>query len=146
MMDNQSKTVSYKIMGLAPLIQVFDMPLSLKFYRDLLGFKITASSGESDDVDWVLLKLNDTELMLNTAYEKLNRPLKPDTVRIAAHADTTLYFGCPDTDALYEHLQNKNFSVNKPQITQYSWKALNLTDPDGYGLCFHWPLEELSEI
>ncbi|MDB4900914.1 MAG: hypothetical protein JWQ63_195 [Mucilaginibacter sp.] len=145
-MDNQSKTASYKIMGLTPLIQVFDMPVSLKFYRDLLGFKIISSSGEGDDVVWVLLKLNNTELMLNTAYEKLSRPLNPDPDRIAAHADTALYFGCPDTDALYEHLQNKNFSIDKPQITQYGWKALTLTDPDGYCLCFHWPLEELSEV
>jgi hypothetical protein len=37
-----------------------------------------------DDVDWVLLKLNSIELMLNTAYEKQNRPPEPDEQRIAA--------------------------------------------------------------
>jgi glyoxylase I family protein len=65
-----------KIEGMAPLIQVFDMPVSLKFYRDILGFSIAMSSGEGDDddVDWVLLKLNNMELMLNTAYERGLRP------------------------------------------------------------------------
>ena len=129
-----------KIDGMAPLIQVFDMPVSLKFYRDLLGFSVAMSSGEGDDVDWVLLKINNTELMLNTAYEKELRPLKPDADRIAAHEDLTLYFGCPDTDALYRYLQANNVIVNKPEITKYNWKALNFKDPDGYGLCFHWPL------
>jgi glyoxylase I family protein len=131
-----------KIEGMAPLIQVFDMPVSLKFYRDILGFSIAMSSGEGDDddVDWVLLKLNNMELMLNTAYERGLRPLKPDAYRIATHGDLTLYFGCPDTDALYEYFQTNNVAVDKPEITQYNFKALTIKDPDGYGLCFHWPL------
>lgn len=135
-----SPNSAVKIEGMAPLIQVFDMPVSLKFYRDLLGFLVAMSSGEGDDVDWVLLRLNDIELMLNTAYERDFRPLKPDADRIAAHGDLTLYFGCPDTDALYEHLHTNNIAVNKPEITQYNFKALTIKDPDGYLLCFHWPL------
>ena len=29
-----------KIQGMAPLIQVFDMPRSVAFYRDVLGFEL----------------------------------------------------------------------------------------------------------
>lgn len=54
------------------------MSVALGFYRDVLGFEIVQASGEDDDVDWVLLKLNSIELMLNTAYEKPDRPLGPD--------------------------------------------------------------------
>ncbi|MGN6397063.1 MAG: VOC family protein [Mucilaginibacter sp.] len=129
-----------KIEGLAPLLYVFDMPASLKFYRDILGFKVVLSSEQNDTADWVLLKLNTTELMLNTAYEMENRPKKPDANRLAMHADTWLYFGCPDTDALYEHLKSHGVELDKPGITKYNWKAIHLKDPDGYGLCFHWPL------
>lgn len=60
------------------MLQVFDMSVALGFYRDVLGFEIVQASGEDDDVDWVLLKLNSIELMLNTAYEKPDRPLGPD--------------------------------------------------------------------
>lgn len=141
-MSSQNHIPTFAISGMAPLIQVFDMPASLRFYRDILGFKIMASSGEGDDVDWVLLKLNDIEFMLNTAYEKPGRPDTPDLIRIAAHTDTSFYFGCPDTDALYAHLQKKGINVNKPVITKYNWKALDVKDPDGYLLCFHWPAEE----
>src|SRR5688572_3039272 len=95
------------IKGMAPLLQVFDMPTSLRFYRDILSFNVTESSGESDDVDWVMLTLNDITLMLNTAYEKDARPRKPEGIRIAAHADTSLYFGCPDVNGLYDILSEK---------------------------------------
>ena len=131
-----------EIKGMAPYIEVFDMPASLHFYRDILGFELKMSSGEGDDVDWVLLELNNIQLMLNTAYERTKRPAQPDQTRIKGHKDMTFYFGCPDVDALYHYLLVKNVSVKKePHITIYGWKAIHLRDPDEYGLCFHWPLD-----
>lgn len=139
----QKKTdPSIYLKGMAPLLQVFDMPASLRFYRDLLGFEVVQASGTGDGVDWVLLRLNDIELMLNTAYEKPNRPFTPDLNRQAAHGDTTLYFGCPDTDGTYSYLIDKGLDIEKPVITGYGWKALSLIDPDGYHLCFHYPLND----
>lgn len=144
-MTEQTNHTAINLEGIAPLLQVFDMPTSLKFYRDILGFKIIQSSGHGDDVDWILLKLNDIELMLNTAYEKSNRPHVPDLKRKSAHSDTILYFGCPDTDATYSYLIEKGLELQKPEITGYGWKALNLIDPDGYHLCFHYPIQDLPK-
>ena len=76
-MDKQNDILKIDLQGMAPLMQVFDMPTSLKFYRDILGFKVVQSSGEGDNVDWVLLELNKIELMLNSAYEKEYRPANP---------------------------------------------------------------------
>ena len=126
--------------GLCPLIQVFDMPTSLRFYRDLLGFDVFSSSPPRapDDCDWVWLKLNGTELMLNTAYEHHSRPQSPDPARVAAHDDTCLYIGCPDVDLAYRQLLAKGLSPKEPKIAPYGMKQLYLKDPDGYGLCFQW--------
>jgi catechol 2,3-dioxygenase-like lactoylglutathione lyase family enzyme len=66
------------IRGVAPLLQVFDMPAALHFYRDVLGFEIWCRSGPGDDCDWVGLRLHGAELMLNTAYGADKRP--PDRV------------------------------------------------------------------
>jgi hypothetical protein len=30
--------------GLTPLVQVFDMPTSVRFYRDVLGFEVVSTS------------------------------------------------------------------------------------------------------
>ncbi|MES1159224.1 MAG: VOC family protein [Bacteroidota bacterium] len=129
------------IEGIAPLLQVFDMPNSLRFYRDILGFTVQESSGQGDDVDWVLLKLNDFILMLNTAYERDSRPSSPDPARLAGHQDLTLYLGYPDIDVFYEYLSGKGVKVDRPQITKYNWKAIHFFDPDGYQICFHWPVK-----
>lgn len=130
------------IRGMAPLFQVFDMPASIRFYRDKLGFEVIEQAPPGDDCDWALLRLNGSELMLNTAYEKDERPPAPDPARNASHGDITIYFGCPDVDAVYTHLYEKGIDVKKPAVTHYGFKSLGLTDPDGYGLCFHWPVEQ----
>ena len=50
--------MSIEIRGVCALLQVFDMPTSVRFYRDVLGF--------------------------NTAYEQEHRPARPDPARVAA--------------------------------------------------------------
>lgn len=127
--------------GICPLLQVFDMPTSVHFYRDLLGFEIVSNSPprSPNDFDWVWLKLNSTELMLNTAYEFDSRPPAPDPTRIAAHDDTCLYIGCPNVDAAFKYLCDKGLELKGPKVAHYGMKQLYLKDPDGFGICFQWP-------
>ena len=130
------------VRGLAPLLSVFDMPTSIKFYCEGLGFEIVATDRKAaPHFDWVLLRLNGSELMLNTAYDEGHRPPSPDPARIAAHQDAAIYFGCPDVDAAYAHLQEKGLNVQAPKVVWYGMKQLYLTDPDGYLLCFQWRAE-----
>jgi hypothetical protein len=77
--------------------------------------------------------------MLNTAYEKPNRPPTPDPIRLLGHQDLCFYFGSTDIDALYEYFKSQGIDLEPPVITGYGWKAIYLSDPDGYGLCFHKP-------
>ncbi len=131
-----------EVRGMAPLLSVFDMPTSLHFYCDLLGFQIMKSDANAaPNFDWVLLSLNGVELMLNTAYEAPNRPPAPDTARLAAHRDTTLYFGCPDVDGAYEHLKAAGLQLHPPKVAYYGMKQIYISDPDSYPLCFHWAVE-----
>jgi glyoxylase I family protein len=132
-----------QVEGLAPLFQVFDMPASIHFYRDPLGFEVIKTSKplseHADDVTWAMLQLNDTIVMLNTAYEPEYRPAVPDPARIAAHADSALYFGCRDVDHAYQQLRELGLNVKEPVVAPYGMKQVNLSDPDGYHLCFQWP-------
>jgi len=135
--------MSIEIKGMAPLLQVFDMPTSIAFYRDVLGFEVVSTSRPGEEnFGWALLRLNGIELMLNTAYEDDSRPAKPDPARIAAHDDTAIYFGCPDVEAAYEYLRERVANLQKPKVAHYGMKQLYLHDPDGYNLCFQWPVEK----
>src|SRR5271170_4658440 len=126
------------VRGVAPLLQVFDMPTSIAFYCEGLGFEIVATSRPGPVFGWALLRLDGVDLMLNTAYEDDSRPAAPDPARIAAHSDTGIYFGCPDVDGAYAHLRERKVEAKPPRVAPYGMRQLYVTDPDGYVLCFQW--------
>jgi catechol 2,3-dioxygenase-like lactoylglutathione lyase family enzyme len=132
--------LAIEVRGVCTLVLVFDMPTSLKFYRDVLGFEVVATNDDDagDFVDWCHLRLGKTDLMLNGMYEAGDRPPVPDKARAAVHSDVCLYFGCPDVDAAYRHLRAKGLDVKEPRVAPYGMKQLYLLDPDGYNLCFQW--------
>jgi glyoxylase I family protein len=133
------KSMGIDMRGLCPLIQVFDMPTSLHFYRDVLGFEIVQRSQDSDECGWCWLRsAGGAELMLNTAYDDGERPPMPDAARMRAHDDTGLFIGCPDVDAAYECLKSKGIKVDPPKVAWYGMKQMYLKDPDGFGICFQW--------
>src|SRR5688572_21470641 len=119
--------------GLVPLLQVFDMPYSVRFYRDVLGFEVIEASPErsSDDSDWVWLRRDGMELMLNTAFEFDQRPGQPDAGRAQAHRDTELYFACRELDAAYSYLVSKGIEATEPKVAPYGMRQVYLSDPDG---------------
>jgi catechol 2,3-dioxygenase-like lactoylglutathione lyase family enzyme len=131
-----------EIRSMTPLLEVFDMPTTVSFYRDLVGFEVIARSGSDDNSDWVHLRLADVDLMLNTAYENDKRPPDPDPARVRAHCDTALFFGCPHVDGAYAYLRDRGVDLKPPHNAPYGMRQLYLTDPDGFNLCFQWPVSD----
>ena len=130
--------------GLTPLIQVYDMPEAMRFYCGTLGFEVVASSPEIEAPEgrychWSWLRLGGAELMLNTAYDTGERPETPDTARWRGHADTCLYIGCADVDAVHAELTARGITLQPTKIAPYGMKQLHLRDPDGYAICFQTP-------
>jgi glyoxylase I family protein len=137
--------MSIDVRRMTPLLEVFDMPTSLAFYRDLLGFEVVGRSGPDDNSDWVLLRQNDIHLMLNTAYESDERPPAPDPLRVRTHHDTALFFSCPDVDSAFRYLQERGVRAEPPKNAPYGMRQLYFMDPDGFSICFQWPVENDSD-
>lgn len=131
--------MTIQVRGMAPLLQVFDMPASLRFYTEVLGFEVIRTAGPAGDTGWAWLSLQGTELMLNTQYELPERPAAPDPARQSAHADTMLFFAAPDPATVAAQLRAAGRRVEYTERTGYGFRAATTTDPDGYQLVFHWP-------
>jgi hypothetical protein len=86
-----------------------------------------------------MVKLADSTVMLNTAYERDKRPPAPDPARIAAHLDTGLFFACDNADDIYVQLLARHWPADKPVTQSYGMRQVYTRDPDGYGLCFQHP-------
>lgn len=133
--------MAFEFAGVAPLIQVFDMPAAVRFYRDILGFEVAMQSRPGDQFDWALLRGGGCVLMLNTLYESDSRPAVLDSSRKEIHGDVGFYFDCADLDAAYEYLRSKRVEAEKPVVRDYGMRQLMVRDPDGYWLCFQHPVE-----
>ncbi len=125
------------VRGLTTLLEVFDLPTSIAFYRDVLGFELVAG----DDSWWCMLKLGEATLMLNTAYEDHERPPEPDPARVRGHADTSLYFASPTPDEIYADLRSKGCTVTEPTVTSYGMRQVSTKDPDGFQIFFVCPAD-----
>ncbi len=126
--------------GLSPLLQVYDMARALGFYRDVLGFELAASSPPDDEghFDWCMLELGGAVLMLNTAYERHDRPAAEPERR--EDRGVTLYLGCTSVDEVYAHMRDKGWNVKPPTSAPYGMRQLYVRDPDGFELCFQHPV------
>ncbi len=130
--------MSFLPLGLTPLIGVFDMPRSLAFYRDTLGFTVVSTSPEVETAEgrfshWMWLRFGSAEIMLNTQYDSNERPPTPPekTPRSAA-----FYIGCSDVEHAYRELTNRGLKAHPPKVAPYGLKIFSVEDPDGYTIVF----------
>jgi glyoxylase I family protein len=124
-----------------PLLQVYDMPTALAFYRDLLGFEVLHSAPPGPVTHWVMLRNGDVHLMLNTKYEfDYERPLEPD--RTSGRDDFVLYLLCEDADAAYRELEAKGWpDVEEPSTAPYGMRQVVVRDPDGFCICLQHAIQ-----
>ncbi len=136
--------------GLTPYFEVFDMPASVAFYRDRLGFAVLFASPEVDTAEgrfshFVRVGRDGVDLMLNTAYDSNARPAGRDEARWAGCRHVHLYVDCADVDALHAEVTARGLIAAPPAATGYGYRAFAATDPDGYRVVFHQPLPGTPE-
>ena len=130
--------------SMTPLLQVFDMPCAVAFYCSKLGFEVVDHSPEIDAAEgryfqWCCLRRDGAQVMLNTAHDAGERPAAKDEARWAGHADTVLFVNCTELDALHDDFRARGLDIAPPQTSYYGMRQIEVTDPDGYQLCFQCP-------
>jgi len=130
--------MSFSPLGLTPLIGVFDMPRSLAFYRDLLGFSVVFASPEVETAEgrfshYMWLRFGGAEIMLNTLYDSNERPLEPPE---KTPKEAAFYIGCADVDLAYKELTQRGLNADPPTMAGYGLKLFSVQDPDGYTVVF----------
>ena len=130
--------MSFSPLGLTPLIGVFDMPASLAFYRDRLGFTVVFASPEVDTKEgrfshYMRLRLGAAEIMLNTQYDSNERPAEPPE---RTSRDTVFYIHCADVELAYQEVTGRGLKTERPKMAPYGLMLFSVEDPDGYTIVF----------
>lgn len=113
------------------MIYVKDVERGMRFYRDLLGFKL----------------IEDFRYEGTAVYARMHAPGGDGTIALhQAGANTSvssdgvrLYFEVPELDDFCRKLQQKGFYITKmPQMMPWGWRHAYLNDPDGHEISLYW--------
>ena len=127
-----------EIAGIAPFFIVKDVPASLAFYRDRLGFDITFQGPEPNDIFFGIVKRGAAMIMFKEVgvepVPNYTRDIKQGIARWDA------YVSVPDPDALAAEFASRNVDFWVPlQDTGDGLRGFELKDADGYVLFFGRP-------
>lgn len=121
------------LVAICPFFIVKDLPASVAFYRDRLGFELEFE-GPEDDVYYAGLKREGAAIMLKTITPDV-LPCPNHTRHPWARWDAYIYTLDPDT--LYDEFRHRGVTFEKDLsfIDEGLW-GFELADADGYILAF----------
>jgi predicted enzyme related to lactoylglutathione lyase len=114
--------------SISPLLKVGDLQRSLRFYRDVLGFREPETYG--DPPCFAMMNRNGLDLMLSVAQA-------PEHVHPnGAHGDWDFYLRVKDIDAEIDAIRAAGGQIaDGPRTTFYEMKEIDILDPDGHRIC-----------
>jgi catechol 2,3-dioxygenase-like lactoylglutathione lyase family enzyme len=126
------------ISGISPFFIVSDVPTSLAFYRDRLGFEITFEGPAPDDLFFGIVRRGGAQILLKA----VGVPPVPNCTRDVGKgiARWDAYVDVPDPDALAAEYASRGVAFSEPlKDTHDGLRGFELEDADGYVLFFGRP-------
>jgi catechol 2,3-dioxygenase-like lactoylglutathione lyase family enzyme len=132
-----------------------NMPKSVAFYRDTLGFTLEHSWPEGDAPMWANMMLDRQSIMLgasmdpgqapdcggDAATKALHQKLYDDFKGNKPGIGFMTYVLVPDVDAFHSRLSKAGLKPEvKPTTQFYGIRDFSVLDPDGYRLIFYSPV------
>jgi catechol 2,3-dioxygenase-like lactoylglutathione lyase family enzyme len=127
-----------EILGISPFFIVRDVPTSLAFYRDQLGFEIAFEGPEPDDIFFGIVRRGRAQILMKAVgvvpVPNYTRDIKQGIARWDA------FVSVPDPDALAAEFASRNVEFFEPlQDTHDGLRGFEIKDADGYLLFFGRP-------
>lgn len=118
-----------------PFFHVFDLPASLRFYVDGLGFRIMQRWEPEGRLRWCWLTLGGASLMLQEYVHDEHRSLRPQEKR---GVGVSICLMCEDAIAIHDESVRRGLQPKEPFVGNGLW-VVAFVDPDGYLLEFESP-------
>jgi catechol 2,3-dioxygenase-like lactoylglutathione lyase family enzyme len=113
------------------VVYVRDVARALRFYRDLLGFKLIEDFGHEGVLVYARLRAPGGDGTIALHQAGAGSSVSSDGVH--------LYFEVPDLDDFCRELQRKHFYITRlPTLMPWGWRHAYLNDPDGHEISLYW--------
>jgi catechol 2,3-dioxygenase-like lactoylglutathione lyase family enzyme len=127
-----------EISGISPFFIVNNVPTSLSFYRDRLGFEITFQGPEPDDIFFGIVRRGGAQILMKDIGVAPTPNYTRDIKKGIARWDA--FVSVPDPDALAAEFASRGVEFFIPlRDTEDGLRGFELKDADGYLLFFGRP-------
>ena len=124
--------------GASPLLIVRNVPKTLAFYRDKLGFDVTFEGPEPDDIFFGIVQRGRAMIM----FKDVDIDPVPNHTRDIGHgiAGWDAYVSVSNPDALAAEFESRGVGFFSPlQNNHDNLRGFEIKDPNGYVLFFGRP-------
>lgn len=125
------------VVGISPFFIVTDVPASLAFYRDRLGFEVTFEGPGPDDIFFGIVRRGGAQILLKSVGVAPVPNHTRDVKQGIAWWDA--FVSVPDPDALAAEFASRQVQFWEPfplRDTDDGLRGFALKDADGYVLFF----------
>ena len=120
-----------RLEALTPMLRTWDLPGSVAFYTEVLGFKC---DNLSDEWGWASLSRDNVKIMLAGPNRHEND--------VTPGFTGSLYFRTDDADALWQLLKDKTRICYAIENFDYGMREFAIYDNNGYVLQFGQPIRK----
>lgn len=114
--------------GFVPMLHVADVQATLNWYR-AIGFELLRCNEVDGRVDWALMSLGSSQLMLNAGGRTVSEPRR----------DVDLYVETDSIAAIRRHIEGKAQVVEDIHDTFYGMREFTVRDLNGFWITFGEP-------
>lgn len=135
-----SPPVRPRITDFRAMLAVRDLPGTVRFYVEKLGFNCCGLFG--DPPVWAEVERDGVAVMLNApprARVEADVPRKSRDYQV-------YYFNADDVGALHAEYRSRGVGVSDLRVTTYGMKEFEVRDPDDHWLWFGQPTDEPATV
>jgi lactoylglutathione lyase len=136
------KKIGVNVKQAVPFFGVSSMEVSLRFYVDGLGFRMTNQWMDEGKLRWCWLEIGEAALMLQEFRKEGHDSRKPGG-KLGEGVNNC--FMCEDALAIYHEAKSRGIAVRRnPFVGNRLW-VVSFSDPDGYRVDFESPTDVPEE-
>ena len=124
-----------------PFFRVSNIDVSVRYYIDGLGFRMTNNWTVDGKLRWCSLQLGGAALMLQEFPKDGHDSWVPQG---KVGEGVSISFKCKDAITIYRQAVANGLKASRPFVGNALW-CTELKDPDGYRLSFESPTDEPEE-
>ena len=124
-----------------PFFRVSNIDVSVRYYIDGLGFRMTNNWTVDGKLRWCSLQLGGAALMLQEFPKEGHDSWVPQG---KVGEGVSISFKCADAITIYRQAVANGLKASRPFVGNALW-CTELKDPDGYRLSFESPTDEPEE-